>query len=232
MLAANNAFWSLDTSELQEVAGHLNINLDCCVTLHEILFTMVSSLTKKSEGEVLDILYKRVKDLDASTLFSAELVEVTEAATDGLDETDKDLLKQHQKSCPGMLKQTKDFKKAHLARVSSFHKVRSQAAAGSKAKRARTSKQAFSECHDDKYDISQPEAKRFLLPKAWIWRTAHGPVARWNGHCPPSRRCGESFGPGGLTCSQALQVVSQELWGQYSMHPGDGPKVECPWTFD
>ena len=87
MLAANNAFWSLDTSELQEVAGHLNINLDCCVTLHEILFTMVSSLTKKSEGEVLDILYKRVKDLDASTLFSAELVEVTEAATDGLDET-------------------------------------------------------------------------------------------------------------------------------------------------
>ena len=73
------------------------------MTLHEILFTMVSSLTKKSEGEVLDILYKRVKDLDASTLFSAELVEVIEAATDGLDEADKDLLKHHQKSCPSML---------------------------------------------------------------------------------------------------------------------------------
>ena len=132
-------------------------------------------------------------------------------AADGLDEGDKEVLKSEQASCPGKLKQSQEFKKAHTQPESVFITISLRQPKDQTHKKAKTSKKAFSECQDEKFDISQPEAKQYLPPKACIWRTAHGPVARWNGHCPPAQRCGESFGPGGLSCSQALQVVLKEL---------------------
>ena len=67
--------------------------------------------------------------MDASTLFAAELVEVNDDAIGGLDQGDKDVLLQQQQACPCLLKQTKEFKKAHLAKSGAFH-TESQAAEG------------------------------------------------------------------------------------------------------
>ena len=82
---------------------------------------MAQSITKKVDGLVLDVLYSRVKDLDASTLFAAELVQIDEAAADGLDEGDKDVLKSEQSTAPGIMAQRCEFMTAHRAKVNAHH---------------------------------------------------------------------------------------------------------------
>ncbi len=64
VVAARNAWWSLDLASLKEVAGHLQLPVPAQSSLFGALVIMVRGVLENSEKEALAILAQRFVSLD------------------------------------------------------------------------------------------------------------------------------------------------------------------------
>ena len=97
-------------------------------------------------------------------------------------------------------------------------------------KKPKTAPTVFQDLFDDAFDIPQPEAKKFLPPNAYVWRSVSG-RSGWHGHLAPNPRVGCPFGAGAaVTCKEALRRVCIDLWRQHFRRTG-ADVSSCPFDF-
>lgn len=227
-VAAHCAFWQLGRSTLEDICGILGIDVVAGTDLVGLLWTMIQRVTGLPDQGVLEILHQRLANLDISNSYAPEVLCLDEAL-DVLEESDKRVALEEQRSVPSKVEAHKSFKRSYFAKA----KVVRQSAAkaeGRPRKRAKK-KQLFRETFEDSFDISQKDAKKFLPPEhASVWRSVTGRQG-WNGHFRGLARISCAFGDGATSCRGALANVLVRLWDAYLTKNG----LEwdsCPFDFD
>ena len=94
-VAATSAFWNLTHAFLKKLAGHLGIDVRAGASLFQLLFTMVDGLVDGNEEEILDIISKRLGEVDGSDIGFDDILELDDAAV-CLDENDRKVAKDEQ----------------------------------------------------------------------------------------------------------------------------------------
>lgn len=226
-VAAYSAFWQIGRSGLEDICGVLGYIVPSGSTLVELLWMMVKRITGLDDAEVLDILHSRLERLDVGTGYAPEVLALDEAL-DVLEESDKRAALEEQRTAPSRLQEHQEFKRHYFERAKVVKSAGKKAKAPNR-KRPKTV-QRFRESFEDSFDITQPQAKKFLPPGAAIWRSVTGRQG-WNGHFGGNARISRGFGDGVSDCRQALRDVLVRLWDQYLTKNG----LEwdsCPYDFD
>ena len=127
------------------------------------------------------------------------------------------MIKDQQKHVQDVAVETSSLQNSYQAKA---RQVR--AAAAKNAKKGRKPKQPPALVYS--HHCAQADAKRFVPDGASIWRS--NTRGEWCGHCPPFKRCSESFAKHGNS-EQALQSLLRTLWTQKLSK--DGLTVaDCP----
>ena len=90
--AATPAFCNLTRASLKKLAGHLGIDVRAGASLFQLLFTMVDGLVDGNEEEILDIISKRLGEVDGSDIGIVDILELDDAAV-CFDENDRKVAK-------------------------------------------------------------------------------------------------------------------------------------------
>jgi hypothetical protein len=226
-VAAKSAFWSLTHAFLKKLAGHLEIDVRAGASLFQLLFTMVDGLVDGNEEEILDIISKRLGEVDGSDIGFDDILELDDAAV-CLDENDRKVANDEQttsrslsKSHAAMLdewvtKKTKSVKKRNKAEAQA--KARNSRASGSRQVRQPARR------HLPPCDLQQVSLKPFCPPGGFIWK---GNKSRnWNSHYKPFKRFSVTRAVEGMRGS-AIKVL-QDMWNKHAVLNDLKMPRDCP----
>lgn len=223
--AAMEGFWDLKHSLLERLARHVNADLPTNTgNLCEVVFSLVRHITKKSDDEVATILGKRLAWNDAAVLFASDLLDCDEALG-VMDERDTKKVQEEQKAAHERTNARAAFSKDYRTKVASVRSSASSTRTGGGSRRASSSSSARAPKQGIPSDICQSSAKRYLPPKASIWRD--NTRFAWNAHLETQRRMSE---PWRDNSSLALQRILRRIWSQYlELHALEWDS--CPYSF-
>ena len=226
-IAARHAFWQLNVTILRKLAAFQMIELNIGASLFSILNTMISDiLDTNDEDTLLDILSKRLGDVDGSDIGYGDILEMEEAAV-CLDPNDRDQVKNAKR----------DHEKDTTQRKTHMDEWLKRKRAAAKKKAKRSSQGGSSSSSSSKSNVKKKEVKalpqnlleqRSLKPYCseggFIWRGNKS--GNWNSHFPPFERHSASWALYGMKGS-AIRVL-RDLWMKYAeVHCLKMP-ADCP----
>ena len=185
-LAAAKAWWSLSRSTLDSLAEHLSVGLSSTPNTFEVLFALTKHVLKVGDERCCEILKMRLSKLIASSRNTAEILAVDEAAQ-CLREEDRQDVKDQQKHTL-----------EHEAEIASFRdRFREKraavrlAAGGGKASSKKVAWKGPKKIGGME-QIKQSDAKKFLPPNSYLWRSRGS--GSWNSRHSdlPTRSCRDS----------------------------------------
>jgi hypothetical protein len=225
VVAARNAWWSLDLASLKEVAGHLQLPVPAQSSLFDALVIMVRGVLQNTEEEALAILAQRLVSLDGGQECVQELLEVDEAAK-VLTFEDEKVLKKEQEAGKERQNNYHIFAAEYVAKKKAVRAaaqgVAPKASAKGKAKAAAKPAPRRLPARMGT-NMSQQEAKEWMPPGSYIWKSNND--GSWCAKLPPFNKVGRSWRRHGE--EQALRLVVSLLWHQFMDLHGMGPE-DCP----
>jgi hypothetical protein len=229
-VAADQAFHQHPYSFIEDIAEAEGIPYAKGISLFELVWIVVKAITKKTDQEVLIIMYWRLCKAKALLLFQNEVAGLEEAL-DVLEEADKRKVLQQRldnaKSCSGSDEFTKQYvAKARELRVAAKPKDPKDKGKG----KGKEKKKMFSLEFEHKFDLSQPEVALMCPPGGSIWRSTAGRPA-WCAHFPPNPRFSQPFAEPPWTCKSAARYVLVSLWNTYLTKAGMSWD-DCPFDSD
>ena len=160
-IMCENAFWSLPRSSVASFAEYFKIPCDPGLSFVDLLWTTIKGTLKLPDDKVLEILHRRLCFSEFERESSAALFEVDEA-WEVVDHMDMSKVKQAQKDAESSLSEHKEFRDKYRAKAREVHESKGHA-----DKRRKSDKNLVMPTHH----ISQAEAKRFIPPDSFVWRS-------------------------------------------------------------
>ena len=220
-LAAEQAWWGLDTQELHTVADGNKIARPADLSEFSLLFEMTKTILKKGDAEVLEILKQRLVEKQPDDEFEDALLELDEAHQ-VIDQNDV-------KEITAAQQRTRTSKTAFASFAHDYVQkkkaVRGPAPAKPKAggKKKKDAAAIPYRPLPENAKIPQSEAKTYLPPGGHIWqcRTSNA----WAARVPPLKPVHRSWRKHGH--EGAVFACVQEAWKQWCVLEGVDPS-DCP----
>jgi len=223
-LAGSRAFYRLPLTTLRALAKYFRCDVSGLSRFGTLLCLIRFCLPGLSEEQIMEILGLRCDD-PLEAICSAELEEC-EGAVDVLDRDERNALKGSKERHRSSKEERRQFareyskRKAHLKALAvAKAKAKAKAKTGAKAKAKLTVPNNVFPA----VVISQAEAKRFLPPGAYIWRSWGQRC--WIGRCPPLGSHSRTWLQYGQL--RAARIVVKRCWADYLAMNGL-PMTDCP----
>ena len=223
-LAAYNGFWKLSRSVVEDVAEFNGVEVPAGANLATLVMTTCQAMTKKDGHDVLGMVYKRLTLMEKGAEWAQRVNELDEAKG-VLEGADKRVVETQQEINAVEEAGFDVFQDEYKSLAREFY----QKTAKEPAKKKKKS-MPFRNQFEDAFDVPQKNAKKFIPPYAFIWRSKCD-HAGWCGHLKPNKRVSCRFGAGtARSCKEALRIVCSALWAQHCRRLGLDLS-QCPHDF-
>ena len=214
-VAASQAFFQLPRTSRTKVAKDIcRLEVPKASSIFELIWMMVQGVLQSSDAETLAIAQLRCCHQRGQDACQKELYESNECE-DLMEQYDKDDLKKARDKAIALEEEVASFKEAYRQKKD---QVAPPGPAAKRAARGRPMKgaAASSTAHEfvprpfptDARSIEQQEAKLFLPPNSFIWRSWR--IASWIGRYPPYGTHQATML--GTSCEGALKEVLKAVW--------------------
>ena len=221
-VAAREAFWSMKSPWLLELAQHLHIDVANPGSLCSTVSSLVMSILDIDEEASIPILQKRLAVNDITSLYSHHVMTLDDAL-ECMDVNDAKKVRDEQKATEQFVEARSTYACDYVQRK---RRLDDSKLAGKKAKAKPKAKAIALKDKFGEGVIPQAEAKKWLPEGSHIWKDRVR--GAWNAHHPPRARISEPYDGDERA---ALLCILRRVWQQHSELTGNS-MASCPYTFD